>query len=139
MNVSEANAYQSLLRWLSDVEASDAADDRAVSDLVWLAGRAHDTLAAGHGVGSPAPAQRTSIWPPLGWVTASEEVAPKVLEHRDLVRRALAGLAAAQESDGAAQAVCRALADHQAHGGSIPWPSIRRPFEEWEQIREVDA
>lgn len=122
MNVSEANAYHRLLYWLVDVEASDATDDRAVTDLVWLAGRAHDTLAAGHTV-----------------VTASEEVAPKVLEHRDLVRRALAGLAAAQESDGAAQAVCRALADHQAHGGSIPWPSIRRPFEEWEQIREVDA
>ena len=122
MNISEANAYQSLLRWLSDIEASDAADDRAVTDLVWLAGRAHDALSAGHTV-----------------VTASEQVAPKVLEHRDLVRRALAGLAAAQESDGAAQAVCRALADHQAHGGSIPWPSIRGPFEEWARIREVDA
>lgn len=122
MNVSEANAYQSLLRWLSDIEASDAADDRAVTDLVWLAGRAHDTLGAGYAV-----------------VTASEEVAPKVLEHRDLVRRALAGLAAAQESDGAAQAVCRAIVDHQAHGGSIPWPSIRCPFEEWQRIREVDG
>jgi len=47
-----------------------------------------------------------------------------------------------QESDGAAQAVCRAIADHQAHGGSIPWPSIRRPFDEWQQIQEaarVDA
>lgn len=122
MNISEASAYQSLLCWLSDIEATDAADDRAVTDLVWLAGRTHDTLGAGHTV-----------------VTASKEVAPKVLEHRDLVRRALAGLAAAQESDGAAQAVCRAIADHQAHGGSIPWPSIRGPFEEWQRIREVDG
>ena len=120
MNVSEANAYQSLLRWLSDIEASDAADDRAVTDLVWLAGRAHDTLAAGHTV-----------------VTASEEVAPKVMKHRDLVRRALAGLVVAQESDGAAQAVCRALADHQAYGGSIPWPTIRRPFDEWAAMQEA--
>ena len=120
MNISEANAYQSLLRWLSDIEASDAADDRAVTDIVWLAGRAHDTLSAGHTV-----------------VTASEEVAPKLLEHRELARRALAGLAAAQESDGAAQAVCRAIADHQAHGGSIPWPSVRRPFEEWQRLQEV--
>lgn len=122
MNVSEANAYQSLLRWLVDVEASDAADDPAVTDIAWLAGRAHDTLGAGHTV-----------------VTASEQVVPKVLKHRDLVRRALAGLVAAQESDGAAQAVCRALADHQAHGGSIPWPSIRRPFDEWAAMREGDA
>ena len=102
MNVSEANAYQSLLRWLVDVEASDAADDPAVTDIAWLAGRAHETLADGHTV-----------------VTASEQVVPKVLEHRDLVRRA--------------------LADHQAHGGSIPWPSIRRPFEEWAAMREGDA
>lgn len=71
MNVSEANAYQSLLRWLSDIEASDAADDRAVTDLVWLAGRAHDTLGAGHTV-----------------VTASEEVAPKVMEYRSQARSA---------------------------------------------------
>ena len=120
MNISEANAYQYLLDWLIDIEASDAADDRAVTDIVWLAGRAHDTLSAGHTV-----------------VTASEEVAPKLLEHRELVRRALAGLAAAQESDGAAQAVCRAIADHQAHGGSIPWPSVRRPFEEWQRLQEV--
>jgi len=120
VNVSEANAYQSLLDWLIDIEASDAADDRAVTDIVWLAGRAHDTLAAGHTV-----------------VTASEEVAPKLLEHRELARRALAGLVAAQESDGAAQAVCRAIADHQAHGGSIPWPSVRRPFEEWQRLQEV--
>ena len=120
MNISEANAYQYLLDWLIDIEASDAADDRAVTDIVWLAGRAHDTLAAGYTA-----------------VTASEEVAPKLLEHRALLRRALAGLVAAQESDGAAQAVCRALADHQAHGGSIPWPSVRRPFEEWQALREV--
>lgn len=122
MNVSEANAYQSLLRWLVDVEASDAADDPAVTDIAWLAGRAHETLADGHTV-----------------VTASEQVVPKVLEHRDLVRRALAGLVAAQESDGAAQAVCRALADHQAHGGSIPWPTIRNPFDEWAAMQEVDG
>lgn len=37
----------------------------------------------------------------------------------------------AADSDGAAQAVCEALGVHIAHGGSIPWPSIRRPFEEW--------
>ena len=120
MNISEANAYQRLLDWLIDIEASDAADDRAVTDIVWLAGRAHDTLSAGHTV-----------------VTASEEVAPKLLERRELLRRALAGLVAAQESDGAAQAVCRALADHRTHGGSIPWPSVRRPFEEWQRLQEV--
>lgn len=37
----------------------------------------------------------------------------------------------AVDSDGAAQAVCRALADHVAHGGAIPWPSIREPFDAW--------
>lgn len=42
------------------------------------------------------------------------------------------GMEAAAESDGAAQAVCRALVIHEAHGGSIPWPSVRRPFEEWQ-------
>ena len=43
-----------------------------------------------------------------------------------------------QESDGAAQAVCRALVAHKSHGGSIPWPSIRLPFEEWQRIREAN-
>lgn len=36
------------------------------------------------------------------------------------------------DSDGAAQAVCRALAAHESHGGSIPWPSVRRPFDDWQ-------
>jgi hypothetical protein len=38
----------------------------------------------------------------------------------------------AADSDGAAQAVCRALAAHEAHGGSIPWPSVRGSFEDWQ-------
>lgn len=42
----------------------------------------------------------------------------------------------AVDSDGAAQAVCRALADHQAHGGAIPWPKVRGPFEDWKQLRD---
>lgn len=42
-----------------------------------------------------------------------------------------------QESDGAAQAVCRGIQSHIGHGGSLPWPSISRPFEEWQLIQEV--
>jgi hypothetical protein len=30
-----------------------------------------------------------------------------------------------------AEAVCEALLAHVNHGGSIPWPSIRKPFEVW--------
>lgn len=44
-----------------------------------------------------------------------------------------------QESDGAAQAVCRGIQSHIDHGGSIPWPSISRPYEEWAAMREVEA
>lgn len=34
-----------------------------------------------------------------------------------------------------AEAVCRALDAHVSHGGSIPWPSIRKPFEQWQLSR----
>ena len=44
-----------------------------------------------------------------------------------------------QESDGAAQAVCRGIQSHISHGGSIPWPSISRPFDEWAAMREDEA
>lgn len=42
-----------------------------------------------------------------------------------------------QESDGAAQAVCRGIEVHLAHNGSLPWPSIRRPFDEWAAMQEA--
>lgn len=34
----------------------------------------------------------------------------------------------------AALEVCVALAEHQAHGGAIPWPSIERPFYRWLEL-----
>jgi hypothetical protein len=37
----------------------------------------------------------------------------------------------AADSDDAAQAVCQALLDHLRHGGSIPWPSISGPLDDW--------
>ena len=40
--------------------------------------------------------------------------------------------APAAASDRAAQALGAALARHVAHGGSIPWPAVRRPFEAWQ-------
>lgn len=52
----------------------------------------------------------------------------------------IVGMLAGAESDGAAQAVCRAIDDHLGHGGSLPWPSIRKPFEAWQAAHaEVDA
>lgn len=44
-----------------------------------------------------------------------------------------------QESDGAAQAVCRAIQSHVAHGGSIPWPSISKPWGEWCDVQHRSA
>lgn len=126
MNISEANALNRVLDWLADLEAGERSESpfamTAADQLVWLAGRANKALGAGHSVS-----------------TASERVVPKLLEHREQARRALAGLAAAQESDGAAQAVCRAIQSHLAHNGSLPWPSIRRPFEEWQTVQTVQA
>jgi hypothetical protein len=43
----------------------------------------------------------------------------------------------AAESDGAAQVVCRAIKSHLAHGGSLPWPSVRRPYDDWLQAHEA--
>ena len=34
-----------------------------------------------------------------------------------------------------AVAVCEALAFHESHNGSIPWPSVRRPYEAWKASR----
>lgn len=42
----------------------------------------------------------------------------------------------AADSDGAAQAVCQALHEHDRHGGRIPWPSVLKPFLEWEQLQD---
>lgn len=88
----------------------------------------------------------------LGWlrrltITGDPEVRREEIDAlRFLTERAYKTLAAAApeldplavveriraaDSDGAAQAVCRALAAHEAHGGSIPWPSVRGPFEDW--------
>lgn len=36
-----------------------------------------------------------------------------------------------RDSDGDAQAVCEAIRQHLAHGGKLPWPSIRNPYEAW--------
>jgi hypothetical protein len=49
--------------------------------------------------------------------------------------RQLAEADAAAASDGFAQAVCRALRDHIAHSGAIPWPSIKRPYAEWAEAQ----
>jgi hypothetical protein len=44
----------------------------------------------------------------------------------------------AADSDGAAQAVARALDEHKRHGGSIPWPTIQRPVEEWRRLQDTE-
>lgn len=56
----------------------------------------------------------------------------------DLPARIVERLAAA-DSDGAAQAVCRAIEAHCAKGGGIPWPAIRSPFAEWQAARRDAA
>lgn len=43
------------------------------------------------------------------------------------------------DSDGAAQAVCRAIEAHCAKGGGIPWPAIRSPFAEWQAAKRAGA
>lgn len=34
----------------------------------------------------------------------------------------------------AAEAVCEAIAEHLRHGGTLPWPSIRHPYERWAEV-----
>jgi hypothetical protein len=34
-----------------------------------------------------------------------------------------------------AETVCEAMLVHVKHGGSIPWPGVRKPFEQWELSR----
>ena len=41
----------------------------------------------------------------------------------------------AADSDGAAQAVCRALDEHSSTGGRIPWPSVLQPFLRWKDVQ----
>lgn len=122
MNISEANALNRVLDWLADIEASDRTDGEVLGHLHFLAERANKALGAGH----TGAAVVDLVW-------------PKVLEHREQARRARSGLLDAQESDGAAQAVCRGIEAHLAHNGSLPWPSISRPYEEWQAIRTAQA
>ena len=35
-----------------------------------------------------------------------------------------------------AEAVCNAIEAHVSHGGSIPWPSIRKPYDAWLRARD---
>lgn len=111
MNISEANAVNALLRFLADPEASLYDEQKVAEQVTFLAGRAHTALGAG----------------------------PSEAEVRDLTWPRIAGRLRAADSDGAAQAVCAALAAHKSHGGAIPWPSIADPLEVWELHRELQA
>lgn len=52
-------------------------------------------------------------------------------------RASFAHLRDRQRAARAAVEVCDALSVHQAHGGAIPWPSIRRPFEAWLVVQDL--
>lgn len=110
VTVSEASAVFDLLHWLGVHPLGEQLvdDDRAARALELLANHAGKTLGIGVQPG----------------------------EARQAIDK-LAGRLAAADSDGAAQAVCRGLATHIQHGGSIPWPTIRRPLEDWETRRFV--
>jgi hypothetical protein len=110
LTVTEAVAVNTLLQFVAG--ASIYRDDHPVDDAEFaeavavLVTKAHKTLMAGVG--------RADV---------------------EAVVERICGRLAATDSDGLAQATCRALADHEAHGGSIPWPSVRRPYEEWKAVR----
>lgn len=105
LTVSEASAVFDLLHWLGHhvLEERAVDDDRAAAALALLGDHAGKTL--------QLPVQPSE--------------ARQALERH-------AGRLAGADSDGAAQAVCRALESHAQHSGGIPWPSIRRPYEAWQ-------
>lgn len=88
----------------------DSDPEGATTALGFLAGRADACLHAGR----------------------TETEVPGIVER-------LTGRLAAADSDGAAQAVCRGLDTHVVHGGTVPWPTVRRPFEEWQAIQARQA
>ncbi len=59
----------------------------------------------------------------------------QVAPDRSIPARIVERLAAA-DSDGAAQAVCRAMEAHTTHGGSIPWPSVAKPLAAWRAAQD---
>jgi hypothetical protein len=108
LTVTESSAVFDLLHWLGHHPTRDVAkvvtDDEAAAALALLADHAGRRL-------------QLPVRP-------------------DEVRQALArlgGRLAGADSDGAAQAVCRAIEGHVAHSGGLPWPSLRRPFEAWQE------
>lgn len=110
MSITEANALLKVLDWLGYRHqvagaflVEEVPDDDAAAALTGLAQVA----------------------------TARLQLSVDVDEVARAVQR-LSGRLAGAESDGAAQAVCQALARHVAKGGSIPWPSIERPFAQWQ-------
>jgi hypothetical protein len=100
VNVTEANAVFRLLDWLAG--SRRYLHQPEVSDA--------DALTAIATIGASAGNRLRVTFPP---------------ERAAEVHASIAGRLAAVDSDGLAQAVCRALVQHESHGGSIPWPSVR--------------
>jgi len=57
-------------------------------------------------------------------------------EEAPTITRRIADRLQAADSDGAAQAVCRGLATHTSHGGTIPWPLISGPYGDWKEVAD---
>jgi hypothetical protein len=109
LTVTEAQAVFELMHWLADTPLWRAGDQAPkVSDERALE---HLQLLAQHA------GRRLQL-------TIPTEHLERAIGHHQ-----------AAESDGAAQAVCRAIDAHLAHNGSLPWPSIRRPYDEWAEIQ----
>jgi hypothetical protein len=105
LTVTEASAVFDLLHWLGwrqDWGLGVVADDRAADALALLGQHAGKTLQ----------------------ITVSRDEAKAAIAN-------MAGPMAGANSDGHAQAVCQAIAVHLSHNGGLPWPSIRRPYDEW--------
>lgn len=109
LTVTEAQAVNDLLRFVAaapDASNEKVDEGRALEAAKLLAAHAHKTLSAGL-TGKDVSGV---IWP------------------RFTNRLAARDARAATE-------VCLALARHESHGGSIPWPSIERPFRAWREAQ----
>jgi len=120
LTVTEANAVFDLLHWIGGHQVAPN------GELV-------DTRCP------VTPAEAADALALLGeHAGARLQVTVRPAEARQAVQR-LAGRLAGADSDGAAQAVCRGIATHLAHNGSLPWPSIRRPYDEWVAAHDAAA
>ena len=106
-----------------------------VTVLSWLDGRPQT-----RGIGEIRPASSAEAADALHLLARSAGKAllspGSVCQQADDAMVRAAARRAGEDSDGAAQAVCHALAEHVAYGGTIPSSSIR-PLDDWQRLHDT--